>query len=71
MVRYTAVDLGSTCPKNVARCMSRQLGSMPCRYQRSRVATAKECRVPDYADSREVVLLSSRSAARFRTLLTM
>jgi len=40
MVRYTAVELGSTCPKNVARCMRRQLGSMPWRYQRSSVATA-------------------------------
>ena len=43
MVRYTAVELGSTCPKNVARCMRRQLGSMPWRYQRSSVATANEC----------------------------
>jgi hypothetical protein len=43
MVRYTAVELGSTCPKNLARCLRRQLGSMPWRYQRSSVATANEC----------------------------
>jgi len=44
MGKYTAVDSTLTWPKNVARCMSREFGLMPSRYQRSNVATAKERR---------------------------
>src|SRR5579875_181381 len=44
MGKYTAVELGSTWPKKVAKCMSRELGSMPSRYQRSNVRTANDRR---------------------------
>lgn len=44
MGKYTAVDSALTWPMKVARCKSRDLGSMPSRYQRSNVATAKDRR---------------------------
>src|SRR5437899_1854467 len=40
-VRYTAVDAGSAWPRNVDSWSRRTLGSMPERYQRSKVSTAK------------------------------
>src|SRR5208282_1839974 len=43
IVKYTAVETGSTCPRNVESFMRLSAGLPPSRYHRSRRPTAKLC----------------------------
>src|SRR6266480_3772994 len=44
IVMYTAVELGLTCPRKVARWKRRPERSTPARYHRNTVPTANACR---------------------------